>query len=455
MKTEKRFSAMLPVVAIAMSVFGQNPKREVVFTMNANEVIYENEYTLFQTFTSNRFACMTHDTITDKYTFVFNGQRIRMAAESGHIHDEDWHLHSVNPLEAAGYVFTYRDEGRWYINYHGLVHGGYDDVCYGPYYTEGRSELYTPEREYDYLYKLAGKWYAVRNGKNKRIDFIERIHKDDGYYVNINGTTIGPYGVVTGLALTKNGKYAYYYWDSGKWHVNINGSTVNEFDDDYYNYTVALTGSGKYAYMYRNNDKWCININGSVVVEPYVDVNGLTLIESGKYAYYYWDNGKWYVNVDGSVVGGPYDRWAYDLKLAGNGKYAYSYGNDGKWYVNVDGSVVGGPYNVVTGLAFTKGGKYSYRFLEDRKWYMNTNGVITDSQSPCIRFWYSNGDLTLTSEDGNHSFDSSYEYEHVLIDGRPCGQSPAIEARYDESKNAFVWNAIEGRELVVYEYALK
>ncbi|MDR0745408.1 MAG: hypothetical protein LBF17_02805 [Mediterranea sp.] len=265
MKTKKLSFAMLLVVAVAMSAFGQTSKREVVFTMNANEVIYQNEYALFQTFNRNRFACITLDTITDKYTFVFNGERIKTASSCGNQWDDEWHLYYINPGEAKGYIFAYRENGRWYINYRGVVDGGFDDVTL--FSSDYEGERYTPEKNYDYLYKLAGRWYVSKNGKNRKISLIERTGEYGKYYVNVNGSTVGgPYGsFVDYLTLTESGKYAYCYWDNG-----------------YY-----------------------VNVNGSTVAGPYESIYGLTLTESGKYAYSYRDNGKHYVNVNGSTVGGP------------------------------------------------------------------------------------------------------------------------------------------------------
>ena len=66
---------------------------------------------------------------------------------------------------------------------------------------------------------------------------------------------------------------------------------------------------------------------------------------------------------------------------------------------------------------------------------------------------FDNG-LKFYSTDKKHVFLSNYGYDFVTIDGTPYGKSPCIQAWYDEKKNAFIWNAIEGKELVVYEYKL-
>jgi hypothetical protein len=443
--------------AVTTSAFGQNPKREVVFTMNTHEVIYENEYVLYQTFSQNHFACVTRDTITKDFTFIFNGERIKIASGNGDKTDGEWHLCYANPGEVKGYIYAYKENGRWFINYRGATNGGFDDVRCTYSFSGPDQELYTPERDYDYLYKLADRWYADKNGENKRIDFIEKIYEDGRYYLNINGAIVGPYGSVSNIRLTGNGKYAYSYRNNGKYYVNVNDSLVGgPYEHDISG--LALTGSGKYAYGYSDNGRWYedyININGITIGGPYGDVSNLAFIESGKYAYSYRTNKKHYVSVGGFIVGGPYEYDVDCLALAESGEYAYSYKTNEKYYVNINGSIIGGPYkHGIRNLTFTGSGKYSYRFYENRKHYINTNGVVTEEKD-YLAFENGYDDLDLTSGDGKHSFSSSYEYEYVVIDGRPYGQSPAIGAWYDESKNAFIRSAVENRELAVYEYKLK
>jgi hypothetical protein len=514
----------------------QNPKREVVFTINANEEIYDEEYSLYQTFDQNYFACTTFDTITKKYTFIFNGERI---VRKGDIWDEMWHLYYVNPGEAKGYIFTYKDNDKWFVNCRGVVDGGFDDISMGNRYKELNSidiifpdhpgpyipglytpDLYTTEKDYDYLYKISNEWYASKNGENNKINFIERIYEDNRYYVNVNGITVGglytlsytvvdwPYNNTFNLssycsfmesqsayhaALTESGKYAYSYRDGRKWYVNVNGSIIggpyecdNNINDliltesgkyaysykhngkyyvnvngyiigasyTYGSYNIILTESGKYAYFYRDNEKYYVNVNGSTVGGPYNDIANLTLTDSGKYAYYYKDNNEGYVNVNGSIVGRIYNNIS-DLTLTDSGKYAYFYWDSSESYINVNGSIIGGRgYDI----SLTEDGKYSYLFYKDRKHYINTNGVVTEKRDN--QFLDSDNcepRLNFTSKNDEHTFySSSYsEYKCVIIDDRPYGKSPAIYAWYDESKNAFIWNAVEGRELVVYEYKLQ
>ena len=53
-----------------------------------------------------------------------------------------------------------------------------------------------------------------------------------------------------------------------------------------------------------------------------------------------------------------------------------------------------------------------------------------------------------------HFFHANIGYNFVVIDGNSYGKGYAVQAWYDEKKNAFVWTAVEDRELVVYEYKL-
>jgi hypothetical protein len=450
MDTKKMYLSVLLVFTVAMYAFGQNPKREVIFTLNANEEIYYNEYYLSQTANQNHFACVIYNTLTKKYTFVFNGKRIK---EFDNHYER---LYSFNVGKNNTYVLTYRENGKWYIDYNGIVDGGFDDIRVGN--RMSRYYMQTPEKNYDYLYKLAGKWYAHKNGKNRKIAFIEFCLNDrDFYCININGNISGSYeSIHYDFTLTESGKYAYCYKDNGEWYANINGNISKPY---IHPITITLTESGKYAYCYGDNRKWYVNINGSITENVY----NYILTENGKYAYIYKDNGKEYANINGNISN-PYGGIGY-LTLTESGKYAYTYEDNGKWYANINGSI-SKPCDNIFNLTLTESGNYVYHYDNNEKLYVNNNGCISHSEigfDGNVTWWRTPGvenynyvldGFELNSKNDEHFFHSSYEYEYVVIDGRPHGKSPSIQAWYDEKKNAFVWTGIEGKELVVYEYKL-
>jgi hypothetical protein len=285
---------------------------------------------------------------------------------------------------------------------------------------------------------LAGRWYGCKEGQRPKLipqeqeqeqkqKKITTVYENEKYYLTINGSRVSNqgYDAVYNLYLTESGKYAYFYRNDGKWYVNINGSSSPAYDEVGYN--LSLTESGKYAYYYRNDDKWYVNINGSS--SPTYDAVGynLSLTESGKYACSYRNNGKWYANINGSSS--PAYDGVYHLTIEDNGTYGYYYAIDG------DGIV-----------------------------YQNNNGKISKTNLLVSNQSYQfHGEVFRTSWEGTelyssnkgNSFFSNYEYEYVVIDGRRFGKSPALHAWYEKNKNAFIWNAIEGKELVVYEYKLQ
>ena len=211
------------------------------------------------------------------------------------------------------------------------------------------------------------------------------------------------------------------YKENEKYYANINGNTSGGFA---LIYNLILTENGKYAYLYEENEKRYVNINGNTS-GGFANIQDLRLTESGKYAYFYEENGRWYININGNI---SEDFDNYDnVTLTESGRYVYSYKKNGKKHINNNDNI-------------TSNNTLSYNRLDN------------DNNVSC---WGTDGDvLELNSNNDGHSFYSSYEYEYVVIDGRPYGKSPAIQAEYDNKKNAFIWTAIESKELVVYEYKL-
>jgi hypothetical protein len=253
--------------------------------------------------------------------------------------------------------------------------------------------------------------------------------------------------------------------------VNVNGA--EDRSKGYYDmvYDLHFTDSGKYAYKYRENWKWyvLVNVNGTEDrSRGYDDISydHFHLTESGKYTYKYQENGKWYVvvNVNGTENrSGGYDDMAY-LRFTESGKYAYKYQENGKWYVvvNVNGTENRSEgYDAVDDLKMDANGNYDYHYSRDGKSVATHNGKSVanpngkETEYAHFAFFGSAADrLEIYSADGKHSFHSSYEYKYIVIDGKRYGASSALDAWYDKDKNAFIWNVVEGKKLVVYDYKL-
>jgi len=533
---------------VVMSAFGQNPKREVIFTLNANEIVNANEYYLTQKQNQNKFAFILKDTLKNQWSFIFNGERIittKFEFSNDRYFGDLYNPVYINPEEANGYVFCYIDDKNYYVNYKGIIDGPFDFATFNiPRLT--LTSCYVLEKGYDYYYMLAGRWYGHKNGENKRINCVScdgnkwyvyidgnvskgyeyvddlKLTKSGQYayvytenvnfgvrmgsfsdanvnikekqFVNINGNVSNGYEQIHysggGVQLSENGEYAYGYRENGKWYVNINGRVSKGYEDIY----IKLTERGKYMYSYKENEKWYVNING-LFSNGYEEIGLWNLTESGKYMYSYKENGKWYVNVNGNVSS-SYEDVVY-LDQTESGKYAYGYKENGKNYVNINGKISNGYEEIgFWQLQLTESGKYAYNYKENGKWYVNINGSISNgyegvdeikitedgsysyfcdfgegmiyknengeiketnvTKFPRLRdnFFNYNEEIDINSQDRKHSFSSTHSYKYAVIDGKRYGKSHVITAWYDRIKNAFIWYALESRELVVYEYNL-
>jgi hypothetical protein len=273
--------------------------------------------------------------------------------------------------------------------------------------------------------------------------------------VNINGVDSEEYGDVASLRLTESGKHAYTYKKNGKEHANINGVDSEGHDGIW---GLCLVEDGRYAYIYKDKGKTRVNINGNASRE-YAAALDLHLTESGHHAYAYLDNGEWHVNMNGNESR-RYDEIG-DLLLVEGGKHAYRYRENGKWHVNGNGRE-SETRVYPRDLVLAANGDYSYYHDDGEGRVVKVvNGEVTGTEyleGMHERFFESlnrfDDAFEIHSTGGEHSLRSRYEDDHVRIDGKRRGHSPALYAWYDKTKNTFGWNAIEGKELVLYEYKL-
>jgi hypothetical protein len=393
------------------------PERDVLFTLGKHEKIAYGEYFVLQQMNGNRFACIVEDTTKNTRTFIFNGKRI-VTTDSG-----AFDVLYVNVHEENGYVVEYCLQDRGYVNIKGKVYGPLDKG----------SLVFAYDRKgntgYDKFY------YCKTEGENT------------GYYIHDDGAKDGPFDrILFHYEAIDVADCEYLYQFAGKWYahysdgenkitplvdevrfknwrdyVNINDT---EYDEVWHSYFFE---SNKFAYIYRADEKYYVNINGTESRE-YDNAMSLQFTENGKYAYLYEENGECHININGTERSGYGD--VVDLKITDDGGYSFCYRKeDGRIYKNNNGKE--------TETDYLSGMEYDYKLA-----------FFTNARR------YDDNGLKIYSPDKEHSFDSSYEHAHVVIDGRTHGHAPALYAWYDAEKNAFVWNAVEGKELVVYEYKL-
>jgi hypothetical protein len=439
-------------------------------------VVLSNEYCVKQAFDKNYFACFTLDTVTHKYTFVFNNKRIFTTIldveEYGKSHwdeeieglylpkhyDDEFYSRSnfpyINSSEDNGYKFKYKkiegNDTNLYVNNKGVVEGPFEDVIFNiePAFFRWGSW----DKNYDYKYQLAGQWYGhSSNGKNKRININSSKSKD---WAQSNDYENGKLLVNIDRERRKNKTSPYI------------SASYNEFPIDY----LDIRENNNYICSYFFDNKMHIIVNGNEVAtyNDHFRIDNSCLTDNGKYAYTIGLNTGKHVIINGADVAVYEDAGSFpDLCLTENGKYVYSYCTytDNKTHININGNERGS-YDNVYNLQITEEGKYYFCYYTSTEgmYYENNNGRIRESTERILNIWGQTDEckntkiglhcIDILSPDKSHSFYSAFRFEFVVIDGDSHGKAPALQAWYDKNKNAFIWNTIEGRELVVYEYKL-
>lgn len=438
----------------------QNLKREMLFRLGENEQVLYNEYAAQMAFGGNKFAVVIHDKVKDEFRFEFNGRRI---ATSNYA---PFSVAYLDPTREDGYAFSWHTvsgaDTTTRVNIKGKVYGPYEEAYVmgenefwyslaGQYYFKNESHVYGP------FPRMCSPLRTFSNGNYIGISY-QYYNKINYGYVNINGTE-SQYQNLYGIMIHDSGTYAFQYWyNNDAQYANINGKTFGPY---HFIQAIAIDGNGKFGFVYRTRHKieggygydwqYHLNINGTVkqVDIPNNAVN-ITISATGDLAYSYFDSeAKAYFVRINEITYGPYPN-IRTIRLGANGHFGYTYDDENRGYAIVDGKSHG-PYNNITLTGLDDRG--NYKLYADGKLFVNGVETIEEKED---RYYLANvaDGQTLRSDDGHHSFYSNHAYDYVVIDGQQVGNSPALHVSYDAPKNAFVWNAIEGKELVVYEYRL-
>ena len=426
-----------------------------------------------------------------------NGNISEVPVDDDDISDDD----GESAIKLTENDSIYYKNGKAYISINGKTSGGFDEIITGySVFT------FLDSGKYAFTYRKGKKYYVNINGNisegyngiqdvvlTKSGKYAYAFSKDDKDYLNVNGNIYEGYNISL-IKLTENGNYAYRYeaerWDEfnrvyiSRKYINANGKIVGDLSQYANIYNFYLTNSGNYAYTVWEGESYqdFVNVNGKISEASlsynrygYIQVHRahdyfcskIILTESGNYAYTYKryfqsEIGTSFININGKIDGGFADIAYYNVNEKGD--YIYCYVDENKNYgheplaknrcVNINGKTSCG-FDYFADFTLTDSGEYAFRYGKNGKHYINTNGNIEEDTTVFLS-WETllSYEIGLESDDKKHSFYSSQEHNNVEIDGAPCGKTSAVQAWYDEKKNAFVWTAIEGKELVIYEYKL-
>ncbi len=397
----KKMLILAVVVCFAASFFmssasAQNPKRTVLYTLDPGETILYNEYLVdFSSAGKNYVATIVKKSgREDDYScsVVLNGER------------RDYNTTYFAAIGTSSWddiVYTWDSLDGLYIRFNGLVYGPYDEVDY-----------------YNFMDRLNNAFRAVKEGEQLFV-------KDGKEELDKSATMLfkNPYNFSwdSGTYSTRKGhEYRYTRKEIDRRHVytlTINGK---EFEVDICPVNV-------------NNNRFDVSLNGKHWLlsgdENIYYVDGVKRMFEGdtrSYGDQYIDNEGNYIikTYKGFVVNGvemliPHEDKRYFQTTFGN--FAYQK-EDGTYVFN-------GREFVKTDISSLGRDEWPYRYYDH---------------------W--DDDVTVVSSDRRHMLVHNWESPHVTINEKKFGTAPAIKAEWNEAAKAFFWNALEGQELVVYEY---
>ena len=483
-KTVKALQSIIVVLTLLilnskMSIAQINQtKKAVLLTLEKNEILISDEYYVSQELDKNHFACMVKDTISNKQTFIYNGQRV-FSGEPNSFTVLDFDVNSKND-----YKISYKENDKFMVKCRGRIEGPYEDV------VGYKSRLYyvntdkVPEK-FDYFYQLADRWYSSYKGEITQLESNSRdnwssygtmrtkvwengkhMHVLDVFNGNESEKFVTEDSIVNfGGSL---GNLAIMYLKNGRYYFKFNDKTSPPFNADHlnsreYNHSDIYVSGSNYMYTYKKDGKTFININGNISSPITGDVRNAKILPDGSYVYAIYNDRKSNLVLNGKRIKEMDGLDGIEFHSYG---YAFVYNKGDEVFININGKKSKG-YVDIHALDFRSNGTYSYRFIEKDGWiYENNNGIVKKTQNrkiPHNTYLYTSGHrlfensiekYELISSNSKHDFYTNYRYDYVIIDGKRYGNAPAIKAWYDKTNNTFAWNAWENKDLVLYELQL-
>lgn len=447
--------------------------KKLLYTLQPHEIIYGDEALTSLKKNVSNFCLITYDTLSDKNSFVYNGKRMLT------LNDSDYFWVETLNLNQNGFSLQYRKDGQDYLISNGTTIGPYEDIFL--LRCEKTNEL-------GYFYKLGSKYYfKVNNEKygpflqsHSGINLIDSQKSFLGLYnwsaqvtasvanqqtfemidnggeltVLLNGKIIDTRRGLRKYNVSSGNSYGYLCDANTNYSSNlylelmVNGvsrgnhlASEFKYDDIFFMnqsdcYYSKIESTGLHA-MYKNDRVMYRNIKEIISYSPegnilYKDANG----------YFYANNKK--------ILSNDVD-YLYSANIENENSYACYYFQDEKAYVKSSQGFFG-PYLNVSDLKLTNG-VLSFSFIDENYVrYAYRDGKI-NLNDVNLNFFDIQGNSSFSY--GNHSFESSYEYNFVVIDGESFGKSPALQAWIDPVEKKFYWTALEKSEYVLYTYVFE
>jgi hypothetical protein len=432
----------------------------ILYVNNNGDVIYrgykdKNNYTTYLNYPNDNWQCIYYNKKSNDYAIRYKEKNA-----------ETWNLD----------VFS---NGRW-IKKTNITLDRQDILC--------QWDLESRKIYYIYQTKIDGLNYMIFN--EKKYGHYNKIHsyyvspiihyikyeKNGKEYITVGNNTTkqsetyGSYDKIDGIE--EFGKYLIYSCLNGNEKIiEINGKVIKKLDKDCIIKDFIINKNGVYGFYYSNTQGQYINVNGKdiqvfgdFIHNPsrhgwyFSERESFKVGDNGEYLYTIKENGDYYVNLNGQKFG-PFGSIINTYYHEKYGLYFWHQDPESYTVIKINGKLFEKVINLnwdkdtknILSIAYNNNGERQTLYYEKRK---EIKEVLEYQDYYQRVFDIAPSPTEMISKDEEHSFVNSYKNEFVVIDGKKYGKAPAIYNYYDEKKNSFIWNSVEGRELVIYEYKL-
>ncbi len=295
---------------------------------------------------------------------------------------------------------------------------------------------------------------AMKGGK-KNFVCITHNKNSDKYSLIFNGATKisgADYIYAENLDPDNYDNCSYVYGKNDNRHAVVNGVTYGP-----YNCGVAVGGGPELGVLslYRN-DNWTSYYGGEAIdlnaqcykrkneFEPkkLTSVNGKHSLIATGFNSYILDGTKY------TPTSSPDKYVAVDIMLYPSGNAVLRF---------IDDNYNSDYYSLKNGKSTKMASNMYFRYNDGA--FVNQldeGNVIMEWSNYCNPNWADDYNYVRKVKDasGRHTIETSGMYDFVMIDDKSYGKSCALNVWYIPEDNAFRWTAVEGNELVVYNYSL-
>jgi hypothetical protein len=452
-------------------IFGQTnyTTRTTLYTLQKNEVLSYDEALMHVGINNSNYFMIIDDTLQNTKSFIHNGKIILELKNE----DRFWiRSSSLDLSNKNGYILEYSINNQDFLNLNGTILGPYELA---------KPLFCNKTKENGVFYKLGNKYYfKIKDQKfgpfsgNHNSIFIHDSNRifglegDENYTAVVSGANY--LEVTDGKRLLLNSKYLndndnittsihslYFNSLNNFGYLGSNSSTgilwingiITQNTDQFYFGDKLICDNQKGYYLFSNRSQ-SIYKNGSRL---YTEVSNL-ISENNQGIFIYQGKNNFYYLNDKVILDYP-EAYVFSALIHGNNEYAIGYFINNEYFVKTSNKTFG-PFNGIGEIQFYDNGKLKFTFNKDNLFYTNDNGNISPYFFSSLyppSFYFLNENESIKYK--GHTFESSFDYDYVVIDGESYGTSPALQSWIDPSANCFKWTALENDEYVLYSYPIK